>query len=256
MRSGWRITILALAMLLCGSAQTTPPGKVETGQVSPEAPLKVGGSVTPPRVIYSPDPGYSDKAQKAHYQETCVLWLIVGADGHPRDIRVARAIGMGLDEKAIEAVRTWRFKPARKDGQPVAVQINVEVEFRLYGSGESEIDNLWRKADAGDAKAQLKLARIFLAPPTHAKDDEQGLALLQKAAKQGLPEAQFRIGEYVYGHASGSSDYVAAYMWYALAGRGGYKQSLKMLKVLAPKMSPEQLSEAENRLENWSQSSQ
>ena len=60
------------------------------------------------------------------------LWLIVGADGRPRDMRVARSLGMGLDEKALEAVRTWRFEPARKDGQPVAVQINVEVIFRLY----------------------------------------------------------------------------------------------------------------------------
>ena len=57
---------------------------------------------------------------------------LVAADGRPRDIRVARSLGMGLDEKAIEAVRTWRFEPARKDGNPVAVQINVEVSFRLY----------------------------------------------------------------------------------------------------------------------------
>jgi len=45
---------------------------------------------------------------------------------------VARPLGMGLDEKAIEAVRTWRFEPAKKDGQPVPVQMNVEVSFRLY----------------------------------------------------------------------------------------------------------------------------
>jgi TonB family protein len=58
--------------------------------------------------------------------------MVVAADGRPRDIRVARSLGMGLDEKALEAVRTWRFEPARKDGHPVAVQISVEVIFRLY----------------------------------------------------------------------------------------------------------------------------
>ncbi len=61
-----------------------------------------------------------------------MLWLIVGPDGKPHDIKVARALGMGLDQKAIEAVRNWKFEPAMKDGKPVAVQINVEVNFRLY----------------------------------------------------------------------------------------------------------------------------
>jgi TonB family protein len=61
-----------------------------------------------------------------------VLWLVVGPDGKPRDIRVARTLGLGLDEKALEAVKNWRFEPALKDNKPVAVQINVEVTFRLY----------------------------------------------------------------------------------------------------------------------------
>ena len=61
-----------------------------------------------------------------------VLWVVVGPDGRPHDMRVQRSLGMGLDEKAMEAVRQWKFEPARKDGQPVAVQINVEVNFRLY----------------------------------------------------------------------------------------------------------------------------
>jgi TonB family protein len=61
-----------------------------------------------------------------------VLGLIVDSSGHPRDVRVSRSLGMGLDEKAIEAVKQWKFEPAKKDGTPVAVQINVEVSFRLY----------------------------------------------------------------------------------------------------------------------------
>ncbi len=94
--------------------------------------FRVGGGVSAPRAIYMPDPEYSEEARKAKYQGVCVLWLVVGPDGRPRDIKVARTLGLGLDEKAIEAVKTWRFEPAMKDGKPVAVQINVEVQFRLY----------------------------------------------------------------------------------------------------------------------------
>ena len=92
----------------------------------------VGGGVSSPRPVYAPDPEYSDEARKAKYQGTVVLHLIIGPDGRPRDIRIQRSLGLGLDEKAIETVRTWRFDPARKDGQPVAVAINVEVNFNLY----------------------------------------------------------------------------------------------------------------------------
>ena len=94
--------------------------------------FRVGGGVSAPRAISTPDPEYSEEARKAKYQGTCVLWLVVGPDGRPRDIRIARTLGLGLDEKAIEAVKNWRFEPAMKDGKPVAVQINVEVSFRLY----------------------------------------------------------------------------------------------------------------------------
>lgn len=92
----------------------------------------VGGGVSAPKAIFSPDPEYSEEARKAKYQGVCVLWLIVGPDGRPRDIRVTRTLGLGLDEKAVEAVRQWKFDPAMKDGKPVAVQISVEVSFRLY----------------------------------------------------------------------------------------------------------------------------
>jgi len=94
--------------------------------------FRVGGGVSAPKIIYQPDPEYSEEARKAKYSGTCMLWLVVGPDGKPRDIRVARTLGLGLDEKAIEAVRTWRFEPAMRDGRPVAVMINVEVSFRLY----------------------------------------------------------------------------------------------------------------------------
>jgi len=93
---------------------------------------RVGGGVSAPRVLYDPDPEYSEEARQAKYQGTVILWVVIGADGHARDVRVQRALGMGLDEKAIDAVRNWRFVPAMKGGHPVAVQVNIEVNFRLY----------------------------------------------------------------------------------------------------------------------------
>ena len=94
--------------------------------------FRVGGGVSAPKVLFQPDPEYSEEARKAKFQGTCVLGLVVGPDGRPRDIHVVRSLGLGLDEKAIEAVKNWRFDPAVKDSKPVAVAISVEVDFRLY----------------------------------------------------------------------------------------------------------------------------
>ncbi len=94
--------------------------------------FRVGGGVSAPRVVYTPDPEYAEQARKAKYQGTEVLWLVVDPSGKPRDIQVQRPLGLGLDEKAVAAINDWKFEPARKNGEPVAVQINVEVSFRLY----------------------------------------------------------------------------------------------------------------------------
>ena len=94
--------------------------------------FKVGGGISAPQAVSTPDPEYTEEARRAKTQGTCTLWLIVDAAGHPRDIRVVRGLGFGLDAKAMEAVKQWRFDPALKDGKPVSVQISIEVEFRLY----------------------------------------------------------------------------------------------------------------------------
>lgn len=90
------------------------------------------GGVTQPRVLYDPDPEYSDEARRAKFQGAVILALVIGPDGRPRDMRVQRSAGMGLDEKAMEAVNQWKFQPAMLDGRPVAVRISVEVTFRLF----------------------------------------------------------------------------------------------------------------------------
>ena len=94
--------------------------------------FKVGGGISAPTPLSTPDPQYTEEARNAKTQGTCILKLVVDQQGHPRDIRVVRSLGFGLDAKAIEAVKQWKFKPAMKDGQPVNVLISVEVGFHLY----------------------------------------------------------------------------------------------------------------------------
>lgn len=93
---------------------------------------RVGGDVLAPRAIFSPDPEYSEEARQGQLQGTCLVWMVVGADGKSHDVRIVRSLGMGLDERSVETIRTWRFDPATKNGQTVAVQINVETRFRLH----------------------------------------------------------------------------------------------------------------------------
>jgi TonB family protein len=93
--------------------------------------FRIGGGVSPPVPIYKVEPEYSEEARKAKFQGTVLLAIVVDVEGRTRDIRVLRPLGMGLDEKAIEAVQKWRFRPGYKDGKAVPVMANVEVSFRL-----------------------------------------------------------------------------------------------------------------------------
>jgi TonB family protein len=85
----------------------------------------------PPVVLLKVEPQYTEEARKAKLKGVVVLYVEIGPDGRATDIRVNRSLGMGLDEKAIEAVRQWRFRPAMKDGKPVTQATTIEVNFRL-----------------------------------------------------------------------------------------------------------------------------
>jgi protein TonB len=88
--------------------------------------------VTQPIAIFTPEAEFSDEARRAKHQGACTISVIIDAQGIPQNARVVQPIGMGLDEKARQAVMRYRFKPAKKDGKPVAVRIAVVVDFRLY----------------------------------------------------------------------------------------------------------------------------
>ena len=93
--------------------------------------FRVGGGVSSPIPIYKVEPEYSEEARKAKFQGTVVLQIVIDERGNPTNFKVVRPLGLGLDEKAIEAVQKWRFRPGLKEGKAVAVLATVEVNFRL-----------------------------------------------------------------------------------------------------------------------------
>jgi periplasmic protein TonB len=93
--------------------------------------FKVGGGVTAPTLLYKVEPEYSEEARKAKYQGTVVLYVEVDPSGRAVNPKVIRSLGLGLDEKAVEAVQKWKFRPGYKDGRPVTVIATIEVNFRL-----------------------------------------------------------------------------------------------------------------------------
>jgi protein TonB len=94
--------------------------------------FSVGGGVSAPIPIYEPEPPYSEEARKAKFQGVVVLSIVVDTQGNVSDVHVVRRLGLGLDEKAEETVKTWKFKPAMRNNSPVPVRVLVEVSFRLF----------------------------------------------------------------------------------------------------------------------------
>jgi TonB family protein len=94
--------------------------------------FRVGSNVSAPQPLYQPEAEYPQAARNLKKTGTVLLQVIVGADGLVRNIQIKRPLGGGLDEKAVEAVKRWRFQPALKDGKPVAVVVNIEIGFNLY----------------------------------------------------------------------------------------------------------------------------
>ncbi len=93
---------------------------------------RIGGGVSAPQLIFQVEPEFSEEARKAKVAGNVLVTLIVDAAGHPQRVRVLRGIGMGLDEKAVEAVRQYRFKPAMEGGKPVPVEVNIDVNFQIF----------------------------------------------------------------------------------------------------------------------------
>ena len=104
-----------------------PPPPPDFGQYE-----KVGKGVTPPNPIFSPEPDYTEEGRKAKYQGVVVIGTVVETDGSIKIAYIVRSLEPGLDQKALDVVKKWKFRPAMKDKQPVRCWINIEVSFNLY----------------------------------------------------------------------------------------------------------------------------
>lgn len=116
--------LIAVAALMCTGAFAQ----------NAQEPMKIDPNVvTQPVPIERPNPTYTEEAREARLQGTVVLNVVIDSAGKTKDISVVRELGLGLDAKAVEAVSTWKFEPARlkKDNTPVPVRANIEVNFRL-----------------------------------------------------------------------------------------------------------------------------
>jgi protein TonB len=93
--------------------------------------FRVGAGVSAPKLLSKVEPQYTEEARFARFQGTVVVYAEIGADGLAHNLQVIRGLGLGLDEKALEAIDRWRFHPGSKDGNPVTVAATIEVNFRL-----------------------------------------------------------------------------------------------------------------------------
>jgi periplasmic protein TonB len=93
---------------------------------------QVGGGVSEPKVLFQPEPEFSEEARKAKASGNVMVYLWVDEHGNPTHVRVVRGIGLGLDEKAAEAVRQYKFRPALENGKPVTVEMYIDVTFQIF----------------------------------------------------------------------------------------------------------------------------
>jgi len=93
------------------------------------------GVISPPRAVDSPEPKFTKEAASRHFEGLSRLMVVVNASGSVENIAILDPLGMGLDEQAVKAVQQWRFQPAMKGGEPVRVQISIEVDFRCCPIG-------------------------------------------------------------------------------------------------------------------------
>lgn len=121
-----------------GTGQGTGIGQGEGAGIGPGTgggtgggPYRPGSGITPPAVIREVKPDYTEEARRRGLVGDVVLEIVVRADGNVGQIRILQGLGAGLDQRAVDAVRQWRFSPARRHGTPVDVMVEVAVEFKL-----------------------------------------------------------------------------------------------------------------------------
>jgi len=196
--------------------------ETKTGTPTPSENLFRMNETTPPRIERRGEPMYSEAARALGIQGSCLLNVTIDEQGLPTDISIVRPLGYGLDEKAIEAISKWRFKPAMKDGRPVKIAANVEMKFRLmHPEADAQAEEARKRFDAlmsrlnrqtrgtatpeqvsamkdevneKYAPAEYEMAVWKLSGKNVPKDPQGGLLLLNDAVEKHYAPAMFYLG--------------------------------------------------------------
>ena len=247
---------------------------------------RVGGGVTQPMPTSRVEPQFTELARDAEFQGPVLVQIVVNAEGQVTDPRVIKRVGMGLDEEAIAAVLQWSFKPATKDGQPVAVYAQIEVTFRglnpsdsswmaaaarsrdpaawtrvgkAYYWGKSVTQNYlaalnWfqKAATQDEARAESYLGIMYSQGQGVNKDSAEAAGWFRKAAEQNDAVGQVYLGK-VYMEGDGLPiDFVQAHLWLSLAKqRGQAAQAASLLEELRPKMTPTEIESAKSLAQSY-----
>ena len=118
--------------------QPEPPAATVEIRETVSSETSAAAGITAPECVYQPYPVYTPEAKKAGIEGTVTLLIVVDAAGNVSDVEVAERLGYGLDERASNAVKSWKFKPALKDGKPVPVKVTVIVSFKLLRLAEPQ----------------------------------------------------------------------------------------------------------------------
>ncbi len=159
----------ALVVTLAGAALAS--------QEPPETPVPIGPGITPPVLTRKVEPGYTPEALAERIQGIVALEAVISKEGQVTTLSVSSSLGYGLDEKAQEAIRKWRFKPGLKDGQPVPVRATIEVQFRLEGL---TFDRKAEEKRTSFNRAMDQIARRDVPAPVATKAVETILKLSQQ----------------------------------------------------------------------------
>lgn len=196
---------------------------------------RMSGGVSAPTVLRKVQPEYSEEARKARIEGTVVLYVEVGANGRPRNIRVIRSLGLGLDEKAIEAVEKWEFRPGYKDGKPVTVAATIEVNFHLLDDVDHELERGMQYYYGGSGPV----------------DFERAFRSFRSVAERRNPDAQRMLGIMYQEGLGVRQDDVLAYMWLELSAGAGDSKAREARDKLEQKMAPDQIAEGKRLAREW-----
>jgi TonB family protein len=177
---------------------------------------------TPPKLLYKVEPEYTETARRAGVSGKALLSVVVDVDGHPKDIKVISPLTAGLAEQAIKAVSKWRFDPGTKNGLPVPVKANIEVNFRICRSCTGEVDPTYERLES--AREMYNEGVHQFRGDLDKRDVKAAFNSMQKAASLDYAPAEVVLGLFYLDGTGTLADTHKAADWFDRAAAQGNAQ--------------------------------